>query len=236
LLGKGAEGAQADVSAKCGTSTEVISEPTTPTDWLKSVAKLSPRHPINLVAGYLRRKHQMLFVRRLFLAGCWLVAVLTGFNIWENQQEWEQERRSLGQLRARGTSLVEEHQRLAKRNETAEHDRAFIEQVEANRLPPVPSKFLEYFASVFPREGRLTEFVVKWDEQLNEWTFSIEGYLQADPQTARTMLSAIRRQLAESPLKIRFVDSSRRGSSTPFNEDGDLLKQPFKLEGGLFAN
>jgi hypothetical protein len=108
--------------------------------------------------------------------------------------------------------------------------------VETNRLPPVPSKFLKYFASVLPREGRLTEFVVKWDEQLNQWSFSVAGVLEADPQTAQSMLSALRRQLSESPLRVRFIDSSRRGSATSFNEEGRLLRQDFKLEGGLFAN
>lgn len=236
LLGRETQEAQAEVSAKCGISTEVVTEAATPVDWLKSVAKLSVRHPVNLIAGYLRRKHQVLFVRRLAFAACWLAAVMAGFAIWENQQEWQQERVSLEELRGRGDEVLAEHERLARRNELTENNRAFIERVEIDRLPPVPSKFLKYFASVLPREGRLTEFVVKWDEQLNQWSFSIEGVLEADPQTAQSMLSALRQQLSESPVRAKFIDSSRRGSAILFNEERNLLRQNFKLEGGLFAN
>lgn len=236
LLGPGAESGRGEVSTKCGSSTEVITEPTAPIDWLKSVSKLSHRYPVNLISGYQRQKHQVQFVRRLALAACWLGAVLAGFSIWENQQAWEQERGMLTELRARESDLFAEHEKLSERNESAERNREFIREVETERLPPVSAKFLEYFAAVFPREGRLSELTVKWDEQLNEWTFSIDGFLEADPQTARTMISAMRRQLSESPFKVRFMDTSRRGAATPFNEEGDMLKQSFKLEGGLFAN
>lgn len=236
LLGPNADVAAPEVSTKCGASTEVLTEPHTPVDWLKAVARLSPRHPVNLVAGYLRRKRQVAFLRRLALAACWLTAGFVGFGIWENEQAWRREKQDLEKLRNREPMLVQEHDRLTRRNDRAEQNREFIAQIETGRLPPVPSKFLAYFASVLPREGRLTSFVVKWDDQLDEWTFSIEGFLEADRETARSMVTVMRRQLAESPLRIRFLDSSRQATSTTFDNEGGSFQQNFKLEGGLFAN
>src|SRR5690606_39092622 len=49
LLGRGAEEAQAEVSAKCGSNTDVVVEEIGPLDWLKAIVRLPPRHPVNLV-------------------------------------------------------------------------------------------------------------------------------------------------------------------------------------------
>lgn len=234
LLGSDAESARADVAAKCGATKQINVRPAGAEDWLRIVAKLSPRHPINLVAGYLRQKRRRQFYRRLMLAGCWLVLALLAFDAWNKDQSWSTEKTRLRALAADEAEMHAEHMRLAQRNDEAERQRTFARQVVDDRLPPVPGKFLAYVAGILPREARLSDFSVKWDDSTDQWAFHIDGTIEADEETARASIAALRRQLTKSPLRVRLIETARASAAVTIN--GENVLQRFTLDGGLFEH
>ena len=234
LLGAQAEAAQPIVAAKCGPSKEVVVENILPLDWLKNVAKLSPRYPVNLVLGYLRRKRQVGLLRRVLLATAWMTLTLVATDTLTDTISWRSEEARLASLRADDTAMRTEAARLTQRNAEVERHLGFIRDVSTNRLPPVPGKFLAYVASVLQAEVRLTDFEVHWEEAQNAWKFRLVGAIAADDETARTIVARERRQMTRGPLRVRFSDAAR--NSTIIAAAGVPATQPFTLEGGLFEN
>ncbi len=229
--------ATAEVNAKCGTGKQIMVLPTTPVEWLQSVAKLSPRHPVNLVAGYLKQKRRSRLVRRLLIAAAWLGLGFVGFNSWTQEQEWTGERRRLAALRIQEPAMTAERERLVLRNHAFEKERAFLRQVEEDRLPPVPGRFLAFLAGVLPGEMRLTDFTVKWDETAANWSFRIEGAIETDEETAREVLDTLQKRLNQSPLRARFGAAGRALVAMPATAGASAPDtQRFSLEGVMLEN
>lgn len=234
LLGRGAEEAQAEVVSKCGAGTDVVVEEIGPVDWLKSVARLPARHPVNLMGSFLRDKRRGRFLRRIAVAACWLGVALLGFEAWNTGQSWSTERARLESLLVNEENLRAEQTHLAARNAAVARDTAFVQAVVHDRLPPVASKFVAYVAAMLPREGRLTSFNVRWSEEDGGWSFRLEGSLEADPETASSMTAALRRQFATGPFRARILDEVRAPRALVVGNAN--VVQRFTLEGTLFEN
>lgn len=228
--------ATAEVSAKCGTGRQITVLPTSPIEWLQSASKLPPRQPVNLVAGHLRRKSQQRSIRRGLLIACWVTLLLLAVDAWSTSQAWSGEQRQYAKLQANESKMGGERDRLLERNHAVEVERAFIRQVDDERLPPVPGKFAAYLASVLPAEIRLSDLTVKWEDVVG-WSFHIEGTVEADADTAPEILSNLQRQLAQSPLKAKSNELARSivPVARPLNS-ADPELQRFSLEGVMLEN
>ncbi len=234
LLGKAGEPVRLEVQARCGAGKEVTVRASAPVDWLQAVARLTPRHPVNLVAGYLGRKRRQQFARRVLVAGCWLGFTLMALDLWSRASSWSAERQRLAALRAAESTMEETRQRIEARNQQAETRRVFIQQVSDDRLPPVPGRLLALVASALPSTASLTEFSVKHDAASGSWLFRFDGQIEADEETARDSLAAFQRLLTRSPLRIRFNDATRVVMPLPVAGTELSTTQRFSLEGALF--
>jgi hypothetical protein len=232
LTGKGAAEAVPEIESKCGEGKTFVVRDTDPISRLSATVKLPLRHPVNLVAGYLRKKRSNHLFRRIILVSCWFLFVLLALDTWIDEQEWSAEQTRINILSANEDDLHQTYDRLLERNAEASRNRAFIKQVVDDRLPPVPDRFLAYVASIIPREVQLSHFLVTWNSESRKWTFRIDGSLEADPETARNTINSIRRQLGKSPLRVRFVESVRPEVELSLATEATL--QRFTLEGGLF--
>lgn len=236
LLGPATDTARAEVQARCGADKEIVVHPSSPSDWLQAVARLTPRHPVNLVAGYLGRKRRNQFARRVLVAGCWLGLGLMALDAWSRAAHWQTERIRLADLRANETSLQETRERLIERNATAEKYRTLIAEAADDRLPPVPSRFLTFIATVLPADANLTDFSVKWDSPGQSWSFRVDGLIDGDEETAREALATFQKQLVKSPLRARFNEAARVIVPVPMSGAALPSAQRFSLEGVLFEN
>jgi len=225
--------ATAEVNAKCGSGRQITVLPTTPVEWLQTVAKLPPRHPVNLVAGHLKRKSRQRTIRRGLLAASWLLLLFLVVDAWSSARSWDVETRQYSDLQANEAKMSAERRRLTERNQAVRRERAFVRQVEDERLPPVAAKFTALVASVLPGAMRLSDLSVKWEEPAG-WTFRIEGIVEGDEDTAREIVAALQRQLAKSALHVRSDESSRAvmGIPRPANST-DPEVQRFSVEGGI---
>jgi hypothetical protein len=236
LLGTASETARAEVQNRCGAGKEIVVRASAPVDWLQAVARLSPRHPVNLVAGYLGRKRRHQFVRRALVAACWLSFGLIALDSWSRAARWQEEQVRLTELSANEATLHERRSRLEQRNTTADTHRAFIKQASEDRLPPVAARLLAFISNALPGDASLTDFNVKWEAAGGSWSFRIDGQIEGDEETARESLSAFQRLLVKSPLRVHFNDATR--VITPMPVAGTELPsaQRFNLEGMLFEN
>ncbi|MEO6992682.1 MAG: hypothetical protein ABI273_03540 [Lacunisphaera sp.] len=226
----------AEVNAKCGTGRQITVLPTTPVEWLQSVAKLPPRQPVNLVAGHLRRKSQQRSLRRMLLAASWAGLLFFIADAWSRTVSWRQEKRQYSELSANEAKMNAEKERLAERNDAVQRERAFVQKVDDERLPAVPGKFAAIVAGALPDQMRLTDLSVKWDES-SGWTFRLEGSVEADEETAREIVAGVQRQLAASPLKIRSNDSGRAVMAIARAANSTAPEmQRFSFEGGILEN
>jgi len=232
LIGSSAEDAQSEIESKCGEGKSFVVQETQPVSWLTAAAKLPLKHPVNLIAGYLRKKRRNHFLRRMILTSCWFVLTLLAFETWSLENDWSAEQARLAALRSNEESMHRTYEELMARNAGAIRNETFIRQVVDERLPPVPDRFLAYVASVIPREIQLNQFLVTFDSESKNWTFRIEGRLEADPETARNTINSIRRQLGKSPFRVRFTESVRREMELSLATEATV--QHFNLEGGLF--
>ncbi len=232
LTGKGATEARSVIESKCGEGKTFAIRDTDPVDRLSATVKLPLRHPVNLVAGYLRKKRSNYFLRRVILVSCWLLFGFMALDTWIDEQDWSGEQTRMNTLSANEDSLHQTYARLLERNAEVSRNRSFIKQVVDDRLPPVPDRFLAYVASTIPREVQVSHFLVTWNDESRKWTFRIDGSLEADPETARTTINSIRRQLGKSPFRVRFVESVRPEVELSLATEATV--QRFSLEGGLF--
>lgn len=234
LLGSASDLARTEVQTRCGAGKEVVAHAHTPVDWLQIVAKLPPRHPVNLVAGYLGRKRRQQFIRRLLVAGTWLTLVLLGLDTWTRVYNWRDEQERFSQLQNSQPALLAERDHLRTRNSELQRLRQFVQQTAEDRLPPVPPKFITFLASSLPAEARLSDLSIKWDTTSGKWTFRIEGQVEADEDTGREILGTFQKQLVRSPLHVHFNDSGRSIVAVPGAGLEASAVQRFGLEGTLF--
>ena len=236
LLGAVGEKPQADVLAKCGAGKQLTVRSTSVVDWLQAVARLSQRHPVNLVVGYLGRKRRQQFLRRALLAACWLGLGLMLLDAWTRSNDWTEDNVRLDRLAANAEQMSSELAQLEQRNATATQQNELIRQTLERRLPPVPARFLAYLASIRPSEMQFTDFSIKWDPLVEKWTFRLEGQIEGDEELAREGLITFQKILVRSPLKARFNDSVRSMVSLTGLGSGMSSAQRFSIEGGLFEN
>lgn len=234
LLGSAGDAARAEVQTRCGANKEIIVRTTTPIEWLELVAKLTPRHPINLVAGYLGKKRRQQFIRRSVTAGCWLLFALLSLDTWTRVQTWMEENVHLHQLQKSQGTLRADRARLQIRNTEVQKERDFVREVYDERLPGVPARFFAYVSSAIPPEARLSDLNVKCDTTTGKWEFRFEGQIEGDEETCREALSALQKAMTRGPFRIHFNDSSR--SITPVPSAGIEAQSTlrFALEGTLF--
>jgi hypothetical protein len=236
LLGAVAEKPQGDVLAKCGSGKQLTVRATSVTDWLQAVARLSQRHPVNLVVGYLGRKRRQQFLRRALLAACWLGLGLMMLDAWSRIGTWEAENSRWQSLAANHEAMNAEVIRLEERNAVVTRQNEIVVQTVDGRLPPVPSRFLAYLGSVRPPEMQFTDFNVSWDAAADRWSFRLEGQIEGDEELAREGVAAFQRLLAKSPFRARFSDSVRSLTVVAGSGLGIPTAQRFALEGGLFED
>ena len=220
-----------ELSAKCGSAKKIMALPTTAIDWLQTCIKISELHPVNLLAGYLKTKGRHRLIRILLLSAAWLgfaFMILTEMNA---SRTWSEEHDRLLGLANRESTLTAERDRLLLRNSVVERDRAFIAQVENDRLPPVPGRLLGFLATVLPPSARLSDFNVKWEPDTDGWSFRLDGTIEADDETAREQLAALQSQLTKSPLRARFNDNARMLVSVPASPAITTEIQRFSMEG-----
>jgi hypothetical protein len=234
LMAQNGVSAASELQTKCGAGKKVVALPTTPVDWLQSAAKLSPQQPINLLSRYLKTKRRTQFIRGGFLIIAWLGLALMISNHFHAASEWRTEQARLTSLRAREPALRADRERLDQRNRAIEHDLAFANRVSSDRLPPVPASLLGYVAKLLPESARLAEFNVRWDADAGSWSFQMSGSIEADDETARTLIAGLQDELAKSPLRVRFSENARVLMATPLVTPGAPEVQRFNLEGVLF--
>jgi hypothetical protein len=224
--------ASEELRSKCGATRKIIVLPTTPVDWLQTTIKVSSQHPVNLLAGYLKKKRRHRLIRGVFLAATWLGLAAMLFTGLNDARAWKAEKARLDDLKKREVTLTAELNRLTLRNATVERDQAFINQITNDRLPPVPGRLLAFLASVLPASARLTEFTIKWEAETgNGWSFHVDGTIEADEDTARDLITALQTQLTKSPLRARFNENTRTLYTAPVNSGGTTEVQRFSLEG-----
>ena len=237
LLGTASEAARAEVQSRCGAGKEVTVRAGEPLDWLQAVARLTPRHPVNLVAGYLGRKRRQQFVRRILVAACWLALALVSLDAWGREFAWTEERKHLAALRASEAEMTAARDRLLARNAEIEQQRAFVQQASQERLQPVAARFIAFISSVLPPEAQLTELSVKWEPATDGWNFRLEGQVEGDEETSRDILAAFQKLVVKSPFQARFNDGGRVLAALA---PAVGMEMPgayrFILEGTLFAN
>lgn len=225
------------VNEKCGTGKQITVLPTTPVEWLQSAAKISARHPVNLVAGYLKRKRQIFYTRAGIILAGWLIFSVLALNSWREAQSWAGEKQHLAGLVNREASLTKERDDLIARNALMEQQRVFVKQAEDDRLPPVAESFLTYVAGVLPPTVRLSDFNVKLDEGSGTWSFRFEGTVEADEDTAREILSTVQKQMSRGPLRVKGTDGMRAVIPTAVAPGGAPSEtQRFVMEGTMLEN
>ncbi|MFT3867364.1 MAG: hypothetical protein QM715_02590 [Nibricoccus sp.] len=234
LMAQKGVSAASELQAKCGPGKKVVALPATPIDWLQTTVKLSPKQPVNLLSRYLKTKQRNQFIRGGFLIVVWLWLALMISNQFQSSVAWHAERDQLFALREREPALHAERERLALRNRETERNLNFADRVTADRLPPVPARLLGFVAGLLPESARLAEFNVRWDTEASSWIFQFSGSIEADDETARTLIASLQDQLARSPLRIRFNETARVLMPAPSASPGAPEIQRFNLEGTLF--
>ena len=226
-----------DVKSRCGAGKMVMVLPTRPEEWVQTAARVARTQPVNLVAGYIQRKRRHQFIRLGLMAVGWLALAALAVQIWDANDRWQTERQRLEALQARKPALTADRDRLLLRNQKIEREGVLRERIAHEGLPPVPARLLAHLASVLPADARLTEFAVKWNEGDATWTFSCEGLIAGDDESAREALSALQHHLARGPLRIRFTDTQSAAGRTGLGTGSPSAgQQHFNLEGVLFAN
>jgi hypothetical protein len=225
-----------EVTAKCGAGKVVMVLPTQPDEWVANASRVVRNQPVNLIAGYLRRKRHAQFIRYGLIAIGWLTMANFVQHLWQANDAWRVEKQRLLAVQARESELADERDRLQARNQTLERERNLRQHIEDAALPPVPAKVLGYLAGVLPADARLTEFSVRWSAEDAAWLFLCEGVINGDDETARETIDGLKRQLERSPLRVRFNEA--QGPATRMASAGyvGVGQQRFNLEGRLFEN
>jgi hypothetical protein len=226
----------AEVEARCAAVKQIDARELKPGDWLQAILRLPADHPVNLVAGYLRRKRRQQLVRRAGAAACWLAFALVALDYSAARASRRAEQSRFDQLRAGAAALQAEHDRLARRNLQLEQDLALVQHWSDGRLPAVPSGFLPYLATLLSPDTRLTDFVVTSESAGAGWSFHLEGTVEGDEEAGGDAVTALEQRLSQSPLHVRLNASARAVTPLPSAGSANSPAQRFTLEGGLLAN
>ncbi len=219
------------LQAKCGADKKITVLPTTPLDWLQTAIKLPARQPVNLLLGYFSRRRRRALLRLLAITACWSGAAALAVGDLAQRERFAAERTRHAELASRESQLLTERDRLIARNGSLALDQQWIEALAAGRLRGVPARFLALVADALPDGVRLTDAQVKWEtEESPRWTFRLEGLVEADAESASTLLTAIQGQLERSALRARF-DAGKPVLQRPARAGQD--RQRFVLQGGL---
>ncbi len=227
----------AETRARCRGLKEIACRELTPADWLQAIFLLPAKHPVNLVAGYLRRHRRQEFVRRVLLAACWLALVLAALDAYTRRESERAERARFAALSARAPALLAEHARLAQRSGELERSQALVQALAAGRLPPVPSQFLRFLTAQLPPEVRLSVYTVKFEGPQAGWSFHLEGTADGDAEAGGDLVGALEQRLTRSPLRVRLNNGARAlAPLPPTGAPGSGPAQHFILEGVLLEN
>jgi hypothetical protein len=236
LLGNVSEQARGDVQARCGAEKKVVVRPMQVSTWLQAVARLSPRHPVNLVVGYLGRKRRRQFLRKVLLAACWLGLFLMVVDFWSADQTWAQKEHEFARLKIHEAERTAERDRLRLRNSQVARNRELVRLAEEGRTPPVAARFLTFVAGIRTPDTQLSDLSIKLDPERGKWSFRLEGRIEGDEETARESLAALQRALEKSPLHARFNDAVRVIVVLPSLATATTPIHRFAVEGGLFED
>jgi hypothetical protein len=234
LMAKNGKAAADAITAKCGAGKKVVILPSSSLDWLQTTAKLSPQQPINLLLQHLKTKRRNQFIRGGLLVALWLGLALAVSSHLSTAADWRAEQTRLFSLRDRASALRAERDHLVQRNQEIERNETFVAQVKNDRLIPVSARFLNFVATILPESARLAELNLRWESESRTWTFQFNGMIEADDETARTLISGVQDQLAKSPLRARFNENARVVVSATALTPGAVEMQRFNLEGILF--
>lgn len=236
LVGPVNEQVKAEVQSKCGPDKTITLHPIQVQDWLQAVARLTPRHPVNLVVGNLSRKRRRQFLRRVLLATCWLGLGGMILNLWTEEQTLNADRVRTAEMTAQVPAWTVERDRLRARNQDLARYRSVVRQVSEDRLPPVALRFLTYIASIRPADTQFTEYQARWDMATGRWSFQLEGQIEGDEETARESLARFQRQMEKGVLRARCKDGTRVLIAMPLATPDTPPSFRFILAGGLFEN
>lgn len=225
-----------EVTAKCGAGKVVMVLPTQPDEWVVNASRVVRSQPVNLIAGYLRRKRHAQFIRYGLIAIGWLTMANFVQHLWQANDAWRGEKQRLLAVQASETELTDERDRLQARNLTLERERLLRQHIEDASLPPVPAKLLGYLSGVLPADVRLTDFSVRWSAEDAAWLFQCEGVVNGDDETARETIAGLKRHLERSPLRIRFNDAQGPAGRMASAGFVGIAQQRFAMEGRLFEN
>ena len=234
LLGSVSETVKAEVQARCGVDKVLSVRPTNVQGWLQAVARLSPRHPVNLVVSYLGRKRRRQFLRRVLLAGCWLGVGLMMFDAASRIETLQQNEAQLARLQSAEPQLLAERETLRSRTEELSRHRTMIREASDERLPPVAPRLLAFLASIRSPNTQFTDFSARWDATASTWSFRLDGQIEGDEETARDSVAALQRNLEKSPFAVRLNDGLRTIVLVPPASPDAPSAYRFALEGGLF--
>ena len=225
-----------EVTAKCGAGKVVMVLPTQPDEWVANASRVARSQPVNLIAGYLRRKRRAQFIRYGLIAIGWLTMANFVQHLWQADTDWRSERQRLQAVQARAPELAAERDRLLARNGTIERERDLRQRIEEAALPPVPAKLLAYLAGVLPADARLNEFNVRWSAEDAAWLFQCDGFITGDDDSTTEAIAALKRNLERCPLRIRFNEAQGLAARPQLGGFGGIAQQRFNLEGRLFEN
>lgn len=233
LIGSADERAVTEVQNRCGVGKEVTLASTGPAEWLQAIARLTPRHPINLVAGYLSGKRAQQLLRRSLCGVLWALLCIVGLNTWLEFQEIKTGSTELQRLQSRAASLETQQAHLQEVASQTHRLRDVIREVSDERTPPLAPRFLPYVASVLPAEARLTLATVKWEPASNQWEFRLEGTIDGDEETGHEVLNTLEKGLTRGALGAALKTQSR--SLVPVIVGGAETSstQRFVLEGAI---
>ena len=236
LVGSVSDAIRNEVQTKCGADKSITLQPSNIGGWLQLVARLTPRHPVNLVVANLSRKRRRQFLRRVLLATCWLGLGLMMLDSWTSRESLEANRLRVAQMGAEAPALTLERDRLRVRNAQLTRDRDFVRQVSEERLPPVAIRFLTYLSSIRGADTQFTHIETRWDATTAQWHVHLEGQIEADEETAGETLTRLQRQLEKSPLRSHSGPGARVLVPMPARSPDASPSFRFTLEGGLFEN
>ncbi len=205
----GAELAVAETRARCGEGREIVAGLPRPADWLRQVAALSPRHPENLMGPLLQREARQGYLRAALAALGWILAVSFAGALGSQHQAAQAERGHFARLQRDAAALRATRDALRAQDRQETQDQVLLRAMAEARVPAVPRQTLAAVAGLLPPEIRLTDFRVERDAKTGTWSFRLSGTIEADEDSARTLVAGLQEKMARDPLRAHFAEAER---------------------------
>jgi len=205
----GAAPAVAETRVRCGEGREIVAGRPRPADWLERIAALSPRHPGNLIAPLLQREARQAYLRAALASLGWILTVLFAGILRSENQSAQAEHGHFALLQREAAALRAARDALLAQDRQESQDRTLLRAATGARIPAVPRLTLAGTAAVLPPEIRLTDFRVERDAKTAAWTFRLSGTIEADEDTARTLVAGLQDKMARDPLRAHFAEAER---------------------------